>query len=783
MDAPVADRSDAPPVRGDARFVRDPPTRQRVGIALSGGGIRSATFGLGVLQVLRKRGVLDQTDFVAAVSGGNYIATAHTIVAAKSDPALFAAVPPFAENSPEERWFRQHSTYLAPDLRGRVLLILNIAYGAVANYLPFLLWVVLAGRLTGWAYSAGLQEELSGSVGYGHAEIDGDEVGIVLGLLAAAIVLTGLRRHTAERRWRASTGRLQRGLSIASVVAASLAALAAALLIVVPQLVVAQRWAGNGLRVALGVPGNREITGGTPIELLFGAEISPSTLGLVAVAGAVTVLVVVVARRIGPSVYLRALGWVAAFLLLGVPYLVGVSRGAALGFNRSDTAWLLAGAAIVLFFAICMHNARYSMHPFYRERLSTVFAIRRVQRPDGTLAVEQLAYGEPLYFSHLGPDVPPAGNSYFPQLVVCAAVNLSGDDVPPGRLAASYTFEYDYSGFDADAREETGRLEAFDGNRGVLLTLPGLMAISGAAVSPMMGKLTLRPLRLALALANIRLGVWLPNPNATHQARERPVATARGATPPPAATGRRSAVVRAAQWIARGWDEPGAWYVLREGLGWMDKRSRYLYVTDGGHWDNLGLVELLRRRCNRIICFDATNGTDGLEAISQALALAAAELSVEIELTRSQDLLVDDDGLAATCVTEGRVWYPDGSEGRLVVAKSVVTADMPADVVGFRRRDRRFPNHSTGDQLFDDEEFEAYRSLGRVVAGRAADALNLRHEKKRRPASRVHAEPLPDPSGEPVVLDAPAATHSRWRRHDRPEPVEVAAPPAARSSR
>jgi hypothetical protein len=243
---------------------------------------------------------------------------------------------------------------------------------------------------------------------------------------------------------------------------------------------------------------------------------------------------------------------------------------------------------------------------------------------------------------------------------------------------------------------------------------------------------------LALAMTNVRLGVWLPNPDAKKTAQERPASRHTRSTSADLDDDQvmRSRRSRARRWIARGWHEPGALYVLKEGLGWMNKESRYLYVTDGGHWDNLGLVELLRRRCNRIVCFDATNGTDDLEAVSQALALAQAELGVVFSLERFEDLVHDDSGFAQSCVAEGRFWYADGHEGRLVIAKSVITHDMPLDVLGFRRRDRRFPNHSTGDQLFDDEEFEAYRSLGRFVGTKAADALNLRHERKRRPGSR-----------------------------------------------
>lgn len=727
--------------RADAPFVRGHTDRQRLGVALSGGGIRSATFGLGVLQVLRRRGVLDQTDFVAAVSGGNYIASAHAIVAAESDPDLFDEIPPWAENSPEERWFRQHSTYMAPDPRGRALLGLNFAYGSVVNYLPFLLWAMFAGRLVGWAYSAGLQQGLGGIEGYGHAGGGATELAAIGILVSLAIFAIGIRRHVTERRG-TDAGRTAAWLTRCSVAAVGVACVTALVLIVLPHLVVAHRWVAGHLRNVFGFQANRKIPEASPIDLPFGLTLSASTFVLALVATILTVILIVAARRLGHHLYVRTFGWIASFLLLGLPFLISTSRGAATGFRASDALWLTGGGVVVLFFAICMPNSRYSMHPFYRERLSTVFAIRRIRTPEGKLKAEEVAYGKPLFFSQIAKRVPESGPAYFPRLIVCAAVNLTGDRVPPGRLAASYTFEADLSGCDVVNYHRTEDLENFTGNRGVLLTLPGLMAISGAAVSPMMGKLTLRPLRLALAMTNVRLGVWLPNPDAEQKAEERP-ASRHNAAASSDTTGserRQSRRARARRWIARGWAEPGAMYVLREGLGWMSHESPYLYVTDGGHWDNLGLVELLRRRCNRIVCFDATNGTDDLEAVSQALALAQAELGVEFALERFDDLVVDDHGFAMSCVVEGRFWYPDGPEGRLIIAKSVINHDMPADVLGFRRRDRRFPNHSTGDQLFDDEEFEAYRSLGRFVGGRAADALNLRHERKRRPGSRSPAE-------------------------------------------
>ncbi|MBK6997813.1 MAG: hypothetical protein IPH31_24090 [Lewinellaceae bacterium] len=43
------------------------------GIAMSGGGIRSATINLGILKTLNKYGVLQKADYLSTVSGGGFI--------------------------------------------------------------------------------------------------------------------------------------------------------------------------------------------------------------------------------------------------------------------------------------------------------------------------------------------------------------------------------------------------------------------------------------------------------------------------------------------------------------------------------------------------------------------------------------------------------------------------------------------------------------------------------------------------------------------------------------
>jgi hypothetical protein len=151
-------------------------------------------------------------------------------------------------------------------------------------------------------------------------------------------------------------------------------------------------------------------------------------------------------------------------------------------------------------------------------------------------------------------------------------------------------------------------------------TLPAAVAMSGAAISPAMGRDTRRALRLLLAMANVRLGVWVPNPRRVDRWMERtrygsrqlaehvhshdmgrvttPLAGPSSHDPPKEDDFRRRFLV----------PRPRPWYLLKEMFGWNSVNDAYLYVTDGGHYENLGLVELLRRGCTEIFCFDASGG-------------------------------------------------------------------------------------------------------------------------------------------------------------------------------
>jgi hypothetical protein len=173
-------------------------------------------------------------------------------------------------------------------------------------------------------------------------------------------------------------------------------------------------------------------------------------------------------------------------------------------------------------------------------------------------------------------------------------------------------------------------------------------------------------------------------------------------------------------------------YLLRELLGLNRLNAKYLYVTDGGHYENLGLVELLRRGCTEIYCFDASGG-EGFAQLGDAVALARSELGVRIEIDPT-DLVPEGERqhARADCV-RGTITYDDPAKttGKLVYARTVMTAAAPWDVHAYHDADRTFPHDPTADQLYTDQKFEAYRALGECAG---AHAHKLMHAPSRRPA-------------------------------------------------
>jgi hypothetical protein len=161
-------------------------------------------------------------------------------------------------------------------------------------------------------------------------------------------------------------------------------------------------------------------------------------------------------------------------------------------------------------------------------------------------------------------------------------------------------------------------------------------------------------------------------------------------------------------------------------------RSPFLYVTDGGHWENLGLVELLRRKCTTVYCVDASGDDEHtFTTIGAAIALARSELGVDIDIDPSVMGKADptDASYCAADFAIGTISWPATAEapaltGTLVFVKATVTKHAPWDVRAYKLRFPNFPNDTTAQQLYGDEKFESYRALGHQSMSSAHAALH-----------------------------------------------------------
>jgi hypothetical protein len=172
----------------------------------------------------------------------------------------------------------------------------------------------------------------------------------------------------------------------------------------------------------------------------------------------------------------------------------------------------------------------------------------------------------------------------------------------------------------------------------------------------------------------------------------------------------------------RRWRFP-AWYqlMLREmlGTGLSEKDSR-IHLADGGHFENLGLYELLRRRCRYIIVSDA--GADPactLADLGQAVQRARADLGAEVVICADPlfhaDFPKDGGEMRKRAHLVGQVTYADGSHGEVLYLKALLRENLGADIYGYWRTNPEFPNQPTSNQFYGELQFDSYRELGRQL--------------------------------------------------------------------
>lgn len=374
-------------------------------------------------------------------------------------------------------------------------------------------------------------------------------------------------------------------------------------------------------------------------------------------------------------------------------------------FEEGDQAWRLKifwiSAAACLIAGFWVQVNLTSVHGFYRDRLAKVWV-----GSGRSMTAPQAGPETTIPLTGLGENVIPV-----PYHLINCTVNsfaTSGrtghPDVP---TTARFIFSKGFCGSPALGYAATKEYP-YD--------LANATAVSGAAVSPAVFG---NPFVVAILVAlNFRLGQWLFNP------------------------ARRSADEDRLNWLWR--RRPPIPLLMDYWLHRDPKGRRYCFVTDGGHYDNLGLESLLERRCRVIIVSDAGADPQGsCDELIKVLGRCAADNDISVVPGTGQgpqlglaDLAPDPDTrLAKRHYIIARVAYPDrlddamGSEcdvkeGILVYLKASLMGDEgDAELARNKERDSEFPHDPTVDQFYDESQFQAYRRLGYHIAERLCNEI------------------------------------------------------------
>ena len=679
---------------------------QLIGLALSGGGIRSATFNLGLLQALAKADLLRHFDYLSTVSGGGYIGSCLTSllhsnvqpsrkkkddresdsggesgasgqsdadkidvsaglsVRAEEFPFRFEDAQPGDERE-ELKHLRSHGSYLLPS--GRLLSLefwrligMYLTGVVVNNFVP--LAIVLALAFAGNV----LRPKLVTSDIHMRVYLLGAGMFVVAVVVRAVGAFFNL--SVQLRRFR---GRLVGALMGVAAVVAAVGGLI--------HLTTVQGITEDLKDVLLGLSGAS--IAGLPAGLVpKGEQYLQRVMDKIFQVARVAVV---------PLFLIQAFVWLTAspWITYEIP--------------KAGIPISLALAAVLSVASFYINPNRTSMHHFYRDRLSEAFVIWSREG--------QVDSNEDLDLSDLYPE---GGKSGAPYHILNTTLNVPStlDRDLRGRGSDLFIYSGFYCGSEATGYCRTARYREIKGDT----RLATAMAVSGAALSPQMGAATGPLQSFLLTLLNVRLNRWVPNPSQLFLWFDG----------------------KLFRWNIRRKKIYRAWplYFFRELFSRGTEDDDLLNLSDGGHFENLGVYALLQRRCKYIVASDS--GRDpkfAFSDLSNLIRKARIDLGVAIEIDLKgleQDKKKDDEPTPLHYAV-GTIEYPGEEElGILIVLKTTWTGKEPQDLKDYKRRNESFPDETTGDQFFTEPQFESYRKLGEISGKEIVAAAQRKDEAK-----------------------------------------------------
>jgi hypothetical protein len=224
------------------------------------------------------------------------------------------------------------------------------------------------------------------------------------------------------------------------------------------------------------------------------------------------------------------------------------------------------------------------------------------------------------------------------------------------------------------------------------ISLGTAVAISGAAVSPNMGyMLNSSAARFLMASFAVRLGCWLGNPGEPGQS------TFAQSAPP-------SSLLP----------------ILNEAFGRTNENSKFVYLSDGGHFENLGLYEMVRRGCTQVVVVDASTDSDyEFESLAVSLRKIRIDFGISVEFDHFGDIGRFHDETGHYCAI-GKIRYSEHDsalqDGTVLYIKASLRGVEPRDVIQYSKTSGSFPQQTIADQFFSESQFESYRMLGFHIA-------------------------------------------------------------------
>ncbi|MEP6957833.1 MAG: patatin-like phospholipase family protein [Nitrospirota bacterium] len=800
-------------------------TPTRSALCLSGGGIRSATFGLGVLQGLARRNLLNQFDYLSTVSGGGYIGSWLTAWIRRDPQGLNGVCAQLVQQNntstpePEQiSWLRNYSSYMSP----RLGLLSADSWTLIGTYLRNLIlnWLVLlpfflAVLTVPLLYRATLGAEAGPQLRLAFAAM-----GIVLLLtnltylhlcrpslwklrqsnmwtwfesqrlflfISLLPLLLGVSLLTVAWEWFRQAGYDIHDFSLFGLSSLWTLAIGAAALHTIAwitaALVLRRPW-GDGWRILelltivtsglmgggflwialtlltrhTGIPNYADWYAGAAVPIFLSLFLLAATffiggasrltgdgdrewwgrsgswvlISIVCWTGAAIIVIV------GPWALSQLSTWVASAggLTSLLTVMIGFSAKTAANPGKEKSGWwtqlgrrcyllLLVPLTVILIliilarvntaildkaswfevsqyivgmalFSVLMSFVininKFSLHSMYRNRLIRAYLGASRGKARRTNSFTGFDPGDNLQMTQLAPE---GGPIQKPLHVLNIALNLvHGQRLTwQQRKAQSFTVSPLHCGSFVNQlgyrrSSEYGNNPAVDQS----ITIGTALAISGAAASPNMGYHSSPAVTLLLTLFNVRLGWWLGNPGEAGE-----------------------------HTYTRSCPEFAVGPLLAEAFGFTNEQKRYIYLSDGGHFENLGLYEMVLRRCHCILvvdggCDEKVEFQDLGNAIRKIRIDLGIDIGINLERLRFQSQTKQSGGHYAI----GTIWYsrmdPDAPDGILIYLKPSLSGDEPVDILEYATHHGQFPHEPTTDQFFDESQFESYRQLGEHIA-------------------------------------------------------------------